>query len=68
MIESIRHLLRLESASGILLIVAAGLAMICVNTDLKSFYDGLRQIPVGIQFGTFQIVDSSSQCIICPTA
>jgi NhaA family Na+:H+ antiporter len=29
--------------------------MICVNTDLKSFYDGLQQIPVGIQFGTFQI-------------
>jgi len=55
MITSIRQFLKLESASGMLLIVAAGLAMICANTGLKPLYDSLLQIPVGIQFGTFQI-------------
>ena len=55
MIESIRTFLKLESASGILLIVAAGLAMICANTVLTSLYDSLLQIPVGILFGNFQI-------------
>ncbi len=55
MINSIRNFLRLESASGILLIVAAGLAMVCANTGLQSLYDSLLQIPVGIHFGAFQI-------------
>lgn len=55
MIDSIRHFLRLESASGILLIVAAGFAMLFANTGLKSLYDQLLQIPVGVQFGTFEI-------------
>lgn len=55
MITNIRQFLKLESASGMLLIVATGLAMICANTGLKPLYDSLLQIPVGIQFGTFQI-------------
>jgi len=55
MVNSIRNFLRLESASGMLLIVAAGLAMICANTGLKPLYNSLLQIPVAIQFGTFQI-------------
>ena len=53
--DSIRNFLRLESSSGILLILAAVLAMICANTGLKPLYDNLLQIPVGIQFGTFAI-------------
>jgi len=55
MINSIRNFLRLESASGILLIVATGLAMICANSGLKPLYDSLLQIPVGIHMGTFEI-------------
>ena len=55
MLNSIRNFLRLESASGILLIVATGLAMICANSGLQSLYDSLLEIPVGIHFGTFEI-------------
>lgn len=55
MISTIRTFLKLESAGGILLIGAAALAMLCANTDLKSLYEGLLQIPVGIQFGSLQI-------------
>jgi NhaA family Na+:H+ antiporter len=55
MFDSIRTFVRLESASGILMIVAVGLAMICANSGLKSLYASLLQIPVGIQLGSFQI-------------
>ena len=55
MMSSIRAFLRLESASGILLILAAGLAMICANTGLNNLYENLLQIPAGIQFGSFHI-------------
>lgn len=55
MVSSIRTFLKLESAGGILLLAAAGLAMICANTVLTSLYDGLLQMPVGILFGSFQI-------------
>ena len=55
MISTIRTFLRLESASGILLILAATLAMICANTGLQQLYDSLLQIPAGVQFGEFQI-------------
>ena len=55
MISTIRTFLKLESASGILLIVAAGLALVCANTDLKHLYESLLQIPVGVQFGSLQI-------------
>lgn len=55
MISSIRTFLRLESASGILLILAAALAMLCANSGLKHLYESLLQIPAGVQFGEFQI-------------
>lgn len=55
MISSIRTFLRLESASGILLILAAVLAMLCANSGLKHLYESLLQIPAGVQFGEFQI-------------
>lgn len=55
MISSIRTFLRLESASGILLVFAAALAMLCANTGVKHLYENLLQIPAGVQFGEFQI-------------
>ena len=55
MISTIRTFLKLESASGIMLIVAAGFAMLCANTDMKHLYERLLQIPVGVQFGSLQI-------------
>lgn len=55
MISNIRTFLRLESASGILLILAAALAMLCANSGLKHLHESLLQIPAGVQFGEFQI-------------
>ena len=55
MISSIRTFLKLESASGILLILAATLAMLCANTGLRPLYESLLEIPAGVQFGSFQI-------------
>ncbi len=46
MMSSIRTFLRLESVSGILLILADGIAIICTNTRLKHLCESLLEIPV----------------------
>ncbi len=51
----VRQFLRLESAGGILLIAAALLAMIMINTPLSSLYDTLLNIPVEIRIAEFEI-------------
>ncbi len=54
MISSIRTFLRLESASGILLILAAALAMLCANSGLKHLYESLlHPVSTGITLGLF---------------
>ena len=55
MISYFREFLRLESASGILLLVAACLAMLAENSVLKPLYDGLLQTDVEIRVGDLQI-------------
>ena len=54
-ITRIKEFLQLEAASGILLVIAAILAMIVVNSPAAGWYNGLLDIPVAIQFGDFQI-------------
>lgn len=54
-ITKIKEFLRLEAASGILLVFAAIIAMIVVNSPASEWYNGLLDIPVAIQFGDFQI-------------
>lgn len=44
-----------EAASGIILVVAAVMAMIMANSPLFGLYNGLLEIPVSIQFGAFTI-------------
>jgi NhaA family Na+:H+ antiporter len=51
----IAEFLRLESAGGILLILAAMLAMVFANTSLQSVYDLFLSTPVAIQIGTLEI-------------
>jgi NhaA family Na+:H+ antiporter len=51
----IAEFLRLESAGGILLILAAILAMVFANTGLQSVYDLFLSTPVAIQIGTLEI-------------
>ena len=53
--EVIKKFLRLESASGILLMFAAVLAIIVANTPLQSFYQLLIDVPVEVRVGTFSI-------------
>ena len=55
MINAIRDFLRLESASGLLLIIAMIIAMLLANSPLHAYYDLLLQMPVEIRIGHFQI-------------
>ena len=52
----IRNFLKLESASGILLIIATILALIAANTGLSTYYNLLLSTPVEIRIGDL-IVD-----------
>ena len=52
---TIRNFLKLEAASGIVLMGAAVLAMIVANTPLKDYYDLLLEVPVEIRVGGLQI-------------
>lgn len=54
-IGTIKDFLRLESASGLLLVAAAILAMVIENSPASYLYDDLLNIPIAIQIGTFVI-------------
>lgn len=54
-ITAIREFLRLESASGILLIVATILAMTAQNSPLSHLYDALLGTEVELRVGEFQL-------------
>ncbi|MCP4488068.1 MAG: Na+/H+ antiporter NhaA [Gammaproteobacteria bacterium] len=51
----ISSFLKLESASGIILMFAAGLAIFIANTPLQSYYGLLLDTPVEIRVGAFEI-------------
>ncbi len=55
MVSLIREFLRLESASGILLLIAAVLAMLAENSALNSYYDALLGTPVEVRIGELSI-------------
>jgi NhaA family Na+:H+ antiporter len=55
MIDKLKEFLRLEAASGVLLFIAALLAMVAENSPIDSYYDALLEIPVVIQVGAFAI-------------
>ncbi|MCR4347818.1 MAG: Na+/H+ antiporter NhaA [Sulfuricaulis sp.] len=54
-IKIIRDFLRLESAGGILLVIAAAIAMVLANSPITHLYDGFLATPVEIRIGEFQI-------------
>lgn len=54
-IGTIKDFLRLESASGLLLVAAAILAMVIQNSPVSYLYDDLLNIPIAIQIGAFVI-------------
>ncbi|MDQ6992864.1 MAG: Na+/H+ antiporter NhaA [Mariprofundus sp.] len=55
MITAIKTFLKLKSASGILLITAALLAVLLANSPLASLYDQLLDTPVEVRIGALQI-------------
>ncbi len=55
LLEKVKEFLRLESASGILLLLAAILAMVVENSPADVYYNALLNTKVAIQVGAFQI-------------
>jgi len=55
MFDAFRDFLKLETASGTLLVIAAVLAMIVANSPMASFYDGLIDLPVEVRVGKLEI-------------
>ena len=53
--KAIRDFLRLESASGLLLIIATVLAMVIVNSPAQPIYQLFLDIPVAIRVGALEI-------------
>ena len=53
--HKLQHFLKLESASGILLVIAALMAMITVNSPAQFLYDALLNTPVEIRIGALNI-------------
>jgi NhaA family Na+:H+ antiporter len=53
--SAIREFLKLESASGILLVVAGVLAMVAANTPLADGYEALLQTQFKVQLGEFKL-------------
>jgi Na+:H+ antiporter, NhaA family len=47
----IEEFLRLEAAGGILLVIAASLAMVWANSPWNAAYDALLDVPVGVRVG-----------------
>ncbi|MDH5632496.1 MAG: Na+/H+ antiporter NhaA [Gammaproteobacteria bacterium] len=54
-VTAIKEFLRYEAASGILLLIAAVVAMVVENSVAKPFYDALLGTPVEVRIGAFQI-------------
>ena len=53
-VASLREFLQLESAGGILLVIAGVLAMVAANTGLADLYHAFLQTPVTLQVGALK--------------
>ncbi len=54
-VTALREFLKLESAGGIVLVLAGVAAMIAANTSLAPWYEALLQVPIKIQVGSFKL-------------
>lgn len=55
MVDSVKYLFRSEASGGLLLVLAAILALLFANTPLSGFYHSILDIPVIFQIGAFTI-------------
>ncbi|WP_102798647.1 Na+/H+ antiporter NhaA [Bowmanella denitrificans] len=53
--SALKDFFKLESASGILLMIAAALALIVANSPLSGLYNSFLNIPVAVQVGKLEI-------------
>ncbi|MBF0176886.1 MAG: Na+/H+ antiporter NhaA [Magnetococcales bacterium] len=53
--DFLRHFIRLESAGGIILVIAAACALTLVNSPLAHYYNLLLNTPVSIQVGALVV-------------
>lgn len=51
----LREFLRLEAAGGLILIAAAGLAMLVANSPLDSWYAGWLAVPLEVRVGSLEV-------------
>ena len=54
-VTALREFLKLESAGGIVLVLAGVAAMIAANTSLAPWYEALLQVPIKVQVGSFKL-------------
>jgi len=52
---TIKEFMRLESAGGILLIIASVLAMVAANSPASALYDLLLDVPIEIRLGSLEV-------------
>lgn len=55
LVDKLKEFLRLEAASGILLLLAAILAMVAANSPAQHYYDALLKTPVTVAVGQLEI-------------
>ena len=53
--EAVREFMQMESSGGILLLLAAVLAMLVANSPLAEVYNAFLQLPVAVQIGALAI-------------
>jgi Na+:H+ antiporter, NhaA family len=58
-VTAISNFLKLEAASGILLILASAVALIMANSPLSELYNAFLNIPIGVQVGSLEIAKPS---------
>ncbi|VEG13022.1 Na+/H+ antiporter NhaA [Moraxella cuniculi] len=61
--EKIKAFFQLEAAGGIVLALAAVLAMIVANSPLQEFYNAFIHAPVVVQIGSFEIAKDAQHWI-----
>jgi len=55
LLQSLQDFLKLESAGGLVLMVAAVLAMVVANSSFAVYYEDLLNLPLTVSIGTFGI-------------
>ena len=53
--RELAHFIRLEASGGILLIIAAALALVCANSPLEDLYEDLFRLPVQVRIGELDL-------------